>query len=476
MVNAINIPPQAIDIEKAVLGILMLERESYSKISSFLNVKTFYLEAHREIYGIIQKIYESSRFPDMITVSNELRDSGKLDFIGGAHYLTELTDNVVSSVTIEQYSLVLSQKFLQREMISICQTYAKSAFDSSVDIFELYDNLSSELFKKVSVNAGSQASEFIDIYKERLKHYEVQSPSGLTGIPSGFKSVDNITSGWQGSDLIILAARPGMGKTAFVLNLARNASVEGERPGVIFSLEMSKEQLADRLISAETGVDFGKIKNRNLNEFDWNLINGNKMNNLINSKIFIDDTPSIPIQVLRSKVIRLKKKHNIGWIVVDYLQLMRGERDGKGGNREQEISSISRGLKGIAKELNVPVIALSQLSRAVESRPGAMKRPMLSDLRESGSIEQDADQVVFLFRPEYYGMVEDAEGNSTVGQCEVIFAKNRHGVLDTAVVEFNGSIMKFVDLETDFPPLPTNLNDYANHNFGKDDMPDDNTF
>jgi len=476
MANAINIPPQAIDIEKAVLGILMLERESYSKISSFLNAKTFYLESHSEIYGVIQKINESSRFPDIKTVANELGDLGKLDSIGGVIYLVELTDNVVSSVTIEQYSLILHQKFLQREMVSICQTYAKAAFDSNVDVFELYDNLSSELFKKVSVNASSQASEFVDIYKERLKHYEIQSPSGLTGIPSGFKSVDSITSGWQGSDLIILAARPGMGKTAFVLNLARNASIEGEKPGVIFSLEMSKEQLADRLISAETGVDFGKIKNRNLNEFDWGLINGNKMNNLINSKIFIDDTPSIPIQVLRSKVIRLKKKYNIGWIVVDYLQLMRGERDGKGGNREQEISSISRGLKGIAKELNVPVIALSQLSRAVESRPGAMKRPMLSDLRESGSIEQDADQVVFLFRPEYYGMVEDAEGNSTVGQCEVIFAKNRHGVLNTAVVEFNGSIMKFVDLETDLPHFDPSLNHHANLGFGTSDMPEDSPF
>ncbi|RZJ77233.1 MAG: replicative DNA helicase, partial [Chryseobacterium sp.] len=300
-----------------------------------------------------------------------------------------------------------------------------------------------------------------DVIIERLQVYDQPADKGLTGVATGFREMDRITSGWQKQDLIILAARPAMGKTAMALNLVRNAAVIQNIACAVFSLEMSKEQLVDRLISAETDIYFSKFKTRDFNQVDWKMIHDN-IHKLVDSKILIDDSSSLSIQAFRSKAIRLKAKYDIQFIVVDYLQLMTDKT--KGSNREQEISSISRGLKGVAKDLNLPILALSQLSRAVASRPGLQgKKPLLSDLRESGSIEQDADQVWFLYRPEYYGITEDEMGRSLIGLSEAIFAKNRQGPLDTAPLRFNGARMKFSDIEEEQPtftlPIPVNYSE-----------------
>jgi len=463
------LPPQAVEAEEAVLGALMLDSNSYHKIATWIKPESFYIPHNAEIYGIIQSLHDNRMPVDIISVIQKLTDAKKLDQIGGAYYITQLTDRVVSGGNIESHALFIQQKFLEREMIAVCSDYIQKVYMQEGDIFTMYDDLSNDLFQKVAVNAGKEAVVISDIIRKRIEVYEQPVEEGLTGLTSGFKSVDAITGGWQPSDLIILAARPGMGKTAFALNIARHAAVSGGKPGAIFSLEMSKEQLVDRMVSAETEVYLEKIRHRKLSEYDIRKITF--MTALINSKIFIDDSASLSIQAFRSKAIRLKHKHNIGFIVIDYLQLMRGENP-KNGNREQEISSISRGLKAVAKELDIPVIALSQLSRAVENRPASSRKPMLSDLRESGAIEQDADQVMFLFRPEYYDIEEDENGNSTKGKCQVDFAKNRNGALNAAVLDFNGAYMKFSEpQDPDFPQSAKTL--APNINF---DNPDDGPF
>lgn len=444
-----KLPPQAIDLEKAVLGAMLMERDVFSKVSVYIGEETFYVEAHQKIFRAIQELNSAFKPADLLTVTQQLLRNGHLEMVGGAFYLTELTDKVVGSVSVESHALILSQKALARNMIKLCLEYTEKFYDDREDVLEVFDCLGSDILKaSLRSETGRQAVAIRDIFQQRLKVYEQPVEHGLTGITSGFRAVDALTGGWQNSDLIILAARPGMGKTAFALNLARNAAIPGQKPGVIFSLEMSNEQLVDRMVSAETEIYLEKIKKRNLNDTDWQIMHS-RMNALVNSKVFIEDTPALNIQAFRSKAIRYKQKYGIAWIVVDYLQLMKGERGNKNGNREQEIASISQGLKAVAKELDIPVIALSQLSRNVENRPGMGKIPQLSDLRESGAIEQDADQVIFLFRPEYYDITEDPEGRPTKGQCHVVFAKNRHGDLDSAIITFNGAMMKFADMEVE---------------------------
>ena len=439
-----RVQPQATEIEASILGALMQVKDALAMVSEILKPEVFYDERHATIFQAIQKLYRNGKPVDLLTVTAELRAQNTLEQVGGAYYVTQLTSGVTSATNIEYHALLVQQEFLRRSMIRICSDYATKSFDASHDIFDLYENVSSELFKMVSVNVGQEASRISDILSERIKEYELPPVDGLVGLGSGFNDIDRITSGWQNSDLIILAARPSMGKTALALNFARHAAIKYKKSVAIFSLEMSKAQLVDRMVSAETGIYLENLRTRRLSTNDKQMIY--KANDLINSNIFIDDTVSLNINQFRSKATRLKQKQNIGLIVVDYLQLMHGDK-AKGGIREQEISSISRMLKTVAKELDVPVIALAQLSRAAEHRPGSAKRPMLSDLRESGSIEQDADQVLFLFRPEYYGIYEDEQGRSTQGVSEVLFAKNRHGPLDTAVLKFSGAKMQFNDLE-----------------------------
>lgn len=446
-----KLPPQAVDLEEAVLGALMLEKDALSAVIDILKPEVFYKEAHQKIFEAIHTLFQKSSPIDILTVTSQLRQQGHLEMIGGAYYITELTNRVVSAANIEYHARIISQKYIQRELIRISTEIINNAYEDTTDIFDLLDHAEKNLFDIAQNNLRRDSRKMDDIVRESLEALEKLKDrvDGLTGIPSGFTALDRMTSGWQPSDLVIIAARPAMGKTAFVLSCARNAAVQFDRPVVVFSLEMSSVQLVNRLISGEAEIEQEKLRKGNLAEWEWQQLHS-KIGKLTEAPLFIDDTPALNIFEFRAKCRRLKAQYDIQMIIVDYLQLMHGKGEGKGGNREQEIGSISRALKSVAKELNVPVLALSQLSRAVESRPGASKKPMLSDLRESGSIEQDADMVLFLYRPEYYGLTEDEEGRSTLGVGEVIIAKHRNGETGTVPLKFVGKYVKFADLDEDF--------------------------
>ncbi|MEJ7694116.1 replicative DNA helicase [Daejeonella sp.] len=456
-----KLPPQALDLEEAVLGALMLEKDALSAVIDILKPDVFYKDSHQKIFEAIQFLFQKSSPIDILTVTAQLRQQGDLEMIGGAYYITELTNRVASAANIEYHARIISQKFIQRELIRISTEIISNAYEDTTDIFDLLDHAEKNLFDIAQNNLRRDSRKMDDIIRESLENLEKikDKVDGLTGVPSGFTALDRITSGWQPSDLVIIAARPAMGKTAFVLSCARNAAVQFGKPVVFFSLEMSSVQLVNRLISGETEIEQEKIRKGHLAEWEWQQLHS-KIGKLTEAPLFIDDTPALNIFEFRAKCRRLKAQYDIQMIIIDYLQLMHGKSDGKGGNREQEIGSISRALKSVAKELNVPVLALSQLSRAVENRPGGSKKPMLSDLRESGSIEQDADMVLFLYRPEYYGLTEDEQGRSTVGIGEVIVAKHRNGETGSVPLRFVGKFVKFVDLEEDFT-APANANPFA---------------
>ncbi len=445
-----KLPPQALDLEEAVLGALMIEKDALSAVIDILKPELFYKDSHQKIFLAIQTLFQKSSPVDILTVTAQLRSQGDLEMVGGAYYITELTNRVVSAANIEYHARIISQKYIQRELIRISTDIISTAYEDTVDIFDLLDHAEKNLFDIAQNNLRRDSRKMDDIVRESLISLEQlrDRVDGLTGVPSGFTALDRITSGWQPSDLVIIAARPAMGKTAFVLTCARNAAVQFKKPVVVFSLEMSSVQLVNRLISGEAEILQEKIRKGNLAEWEWEQLHA-KIGNLTEAPLFIDDTPALNIFEFRAKCRRLKAQYDIQMIIVDYLQLMQGKSENKGGgNREQEIGSISRALKSVAKELNVPVIALSQLSRQVESRPD--KKPILSDLRESGSIEQDADMVLFLYRPEYYKLTEDEQGRSTVGLGEVIIAKHRNGETGTVSLRFIDKFVKFADLEDDF--------------------------
>ena len=371
-----------------------------------------------------------------------------MEVAGGAFYITELTSKVASAANIEFHARIITEQSIKRELIRISSTIQKDAFEDTTDVFELLDAMEQSLFEISEKNIRKNYATMSSIMRDAIAELEVRKnqKDGLTGVPSGFTALDRVTSGWQKSDLVIIAARPAMGKTAFVLSVLRNAAVDHNRPVAIFSLEMSSVQLVNRLISSEAELDSDKIKKGTLADHEWAQL-VHKTAKLSKAPLFVDATPALSILELRAKCRKLKAQHDIQMVVVDYLQLMSGDsKGGFGGNREQEIASISRALKKIAKELSIPVIALSQLSRAVETR-GGDKRPQLSDLRESGAIEQDADMVMFLYRPEYYGITEDEGGASTAGVGEVIIAKHRNGSLENIKLRFIGRYTKFTDLD-----------------------------
>jgi len=446
-----KIPPQATDLEEVVLGALMIEQKALTDVVDILKPESFYKDNHQAIYAAILALFSKSEPIDIMTVTAQLRSSGDLERAGGAFYLNQLTSKVNSSANIEYHARIVVEQSLKRELISIASKIETKAFEYTSDVFELLDSAQSEIFRVAESNIRKKVGDMGSLMKQAITELEERGKQkdGLTGVPSGFSGLDRMTSGWQKSDLIIIAARPGMGKTAFVVSAMRNAAVEFNKGVAIFSLEMSSVQLVNRLISAEAELHSEKIKKGNLSEFEWSQLL-NKTKALSTAPIFIDDTPALSILELRAKCRRLKQQHDIQMVIIDYLQLMSGDTGGgKGsGNREQEISNISRGLKQLAKEIQVPVIALSQLSRAVETR-GGDKRPQLSDLRESGAIEQDADMVMFLYRPEYYKITEDENGQPTTGVGEVIIAKHRNGSLDTVRLRFKGEFTKFMDLEAD---------------------------
>jgi len=444
-----KIPPQAVDLEEAVLGAVMSERDAITEIADILSPKMFYVEAHQLIFEECCRLSLSSEPIDLLTVTQALRASGNLEAVGGPFYLTQLTDRVVSSANIEYHARIVAQKYVQREMIIQSTRIIESCYNDTEDIFDTMataDFNRDELLTQISTR---KESSNVDVVKSTLQDIEEAQRSphrGITGIPSGFAKLDDLTGGWQPSDLVILAARPAMGKTSNALTMAINAAEAG-KPVAVFSLEMSSKQLANKELSIVTGIPFGRIKKKALNPEDWAVIH-DKMGKISSLPIHWDDTPGISITELCAKAKRLKRKHGIQLIIVDYLQLITAGNRHKSGNREQEVGFISRTLKGLAKELDIPVIALSQLSRAVESRPGSGKRPMLSDLRESGSIEQDADIVMFLFRPEYYGITEDEAGLSTDGLAELIVAKHRNGACDDIQLRFDKSTTGFTDWDT----------------------------
>jgi len=440
-----KIPPQAPEVEEAVLGALMLERDAYVSVAAILKSESFYKEEHQKIFKVIQHLVANEKPVDLLMVTQELKNREELDVVGGPIYITQLTSRVASAAHIEFHARIIAQKFIQRELIRIASEIQVKSYDDSMELDDLIDYAEASLFKVTEGNISKESQPIKPLLREAIERIEenAKKPDGLSGIASGFTNLDKITSGWQNTDLMIIAARPAMGKTAFVLSMARNMAVLKNVPVAFFSLEMSSIQLVNRLIAAETELGSEKIKSGKLEDWEWELFN-RRIKNLENAPLFIDDTPALSVFEFRAKCRRLKMQHNIGIVVVDYLQLMTAGSDVK-GNREQEVSTISRNLKAIAKEINVPIIALSQLNRSVESRDG--KRPQLSDLRESGAIEQDADMVMFIHRPEYYGITQDADGNSLMGVAEIIIAKHRNGSVGDVQLAFKASLAKFTDLE-----------------------------
>lgn len=443
-----KLPPQAVEIEEVVLGALMLERDALSTVIDILKPASFYRDAHKLIYEAIVDLFNNTEPVDIKTVVHQLRKTGNLEVVGGAYYIAGLTTKVNSAANIEYHARIISEQSIKRELIKISTELQQDAYEDTIDVFKLLDKAEQSLFDVSESHIRKNYDKMSSLLNQAIQEIEDRKnkEDGLTGVPTGFTALDRVTSGWQPSDLVIIAARPGMGKTAFVVSAIRNAAIDFNKPAAIFSLEMSSVQLVNRLVSAEAELESEKLKRGDMAEHEWQQLL-HKTKELAEAPIFIDDTPGLSILELRAKARRLVAQHGVSLIVIDYLQLMTGDSSkNAGGNREQEIASISRALKGIAKELNVPVIALSQLSRAVETR-GGDKRPQLSDLRESGSIEQDADMVMFLYRPEYYGITQSEDGMPLQGTGEVIIAKHRNGRLENVQLKFIGKFTKFADLD-----------------------------
>ena len=443
-----KIPPQAIDLEEVVLGAMMIDKKGVDEVIDILNSEAFYKESHQYIFEAILSLFENSEPIDLLTVSSQLKKDNRLELAGGDFYLISLTQKVSSSAHIEFHARIILQKYIQRSLIKISNEIIEESYDETKDVFDLLDKAEAKLYDVTQGNIKKSSETAQSLVIQAKKKIEaISNKDGLSGIPSGFDKIDKLTSGWQESDLIIIAARPGMGKTALTLSMARNIAVNQNIPVGFFSLEMSSVQLITRLISSETGLSSEKLRTGRLEKHEWEQLNV-KVKSLEKAPLFIDDSPSLSVFDLRAKARRLSSQHGIKLLIVDYLQLMTIGGNNKGGNREQEISTISRNLKALAKELSIPVIALSQLSRAVETRGGS-KRPILSDLRESGAIEQDADIVSFIYRPEYYKIDEwdDDDRSPTDGQAELIVAKHRNGGLDNLRLKFIKELGRFANID-----------------------------
>jgi replicative DNA helicase len=444
-----KVPPQAKDLEEAVLGAMMLEKGAFDTVAEILKPECFYVDAHQRIFKAMQGLSAKSMPIDMLTVVEELRLREELEVVGGPYFVSQLTNAVVSSANIEAHCRIVVEKFIQRELIRISGEIIGEAYEDSTDVFTLLDSAEGKLFEITNNHLRKNFDEMGDVLIKTINRIEEMRnrKDDITGVPTGFPTLDHITYGWQPTDLIILAARPSVGKTAFALNLARSAAMNKQGapvPVAFFSLEMSSSQLVQRILSAESEIPLEKISRGKLEEYEMQQLMTKGINKLSKVPIFIDDSAALNIFELRAKCRRLKNKHNVGIIIIDYLQLMSGSAD-RNSNREQEISKISRDLKSLAKELQVPIIALSQLSREVEKRKEGNKMPQLSDLRESGAIEQDADLVMFLYRPEYYDVTANEHGDSNKGETHVKIAKHRNGSLETIKLKALLHIQKFVE-------------------------------
>lgn len=437
-----KVPPQALDIEEAVLGAMLLEPSVVPDVMESLMTECFYKETNKRIFDAIKSLFTSHNSIDIFTVAEELKKTNSLEEIGGPFYLSQLTSKIGAAAHIEYHTKILLQKYIQRELITISNNVQRDSFDDSIPVDVLLEDAQEKLFSLSEKNMKRETQPIQDVIKNTIAEMESykERADGLSGVPSGYTGIDKITLGWQKSDLIIVAARPAMGKTAFVLTMARNMAVDHHIPVAFFSLEMSSLQLARRLLVSETGLSSEKIRGgKKMADHEWVQLN-ERINDLTKSPLYIDDTPSLSITEFRAKARKLRRTAKVEMIVIDYLQLMTGP-PGMQGMREQEVAAISRSLKAVAKELEIPIIALSQLSRAVETR-GGNRRPQLSDLRESGAIEQDADIVLFIHRPEYYGLQEDT---TTQGLAEIIIAKHRNGSTGDIRMRFRANEAKFYD-------------------------------
>lgn len=446
-----KVPPQAPELEEAVLGACMLEKDTFAQVLEIIqSAECFYNDAHQKIYAAMRRLFDKGTPVDLLTITDELRKTSELELVGGAYYLSRLTMSVLSSAHVEAHARIVMEKFIQRELIRISGSVITDAYEDSTDVFDLLDKAEAGLYEITDKHLRKNFKSLQDVLVQTMNEIDEarKKTDDLTGVPTGFKQLDALTSGWQKTDLIILAARPSVGKTAFCLNLAMNAAMNAgkEFPVAFFSLEMGAGQIVKRLLSAVTDVRLEAITRGKMAEHEF-IQMSQRMTKLAQAKIYIDDQAALNIFELRAKARRLKQKHGIQMIIIDYLQLMHG--GDKNGNREQEISKISRDLKALAKELDVPIIALSQLSRAVETRKES-KVPQLSDLRESGAIEQDADMVMFLYRPEYYGINNDAMGETIEGETHIHIAKHRNGSLGNVKVRFIKEYQRFVDMEDNF--------------------------
>ena len=441
-----KVPPQAIEFEESVLGALMLEKDAILQVTEILKAQYFYKEEHGKIYTAIEKLVSKNTPIDINTVSQQLKIDKQLDEVGGLSYLVYLTNRIASTAHIEYHARIIAQKYTQRELIRIGAEMQKRGFEDVEDVAVMLDEAERSLFELTDGNIKKEVESMQQVLRDAYNQLIEASnrDDGLCGVPSGFEALDRLTLGWQKSDLIIIAARPAMGKTAFVLSMAKNMAVDRNIPVAVFSLEMSSVQLVNRVISSTAEIPSSTLKTGKLTDAQWDTLNG-KLHALESAPMYIDDTPALSINEFRSKIRRLISTHHIKIAIVDYLQLMTA--GGTPQSREQEVSTISRSLKAIAKEAGIPIIALSQLSRNVVQRGGNM-RPQLSDLRESGAIEQDADMVIFIHRPEYYGLKVDEEVNSLIGLAEIIVAKHRNGAVDDVRLQFKSEFTQFCDPET----------------------------
>ncbi len=446
-----KLQPQATDLEEAVLGAMMMEASAVNSIIDVLKPESFYRDAHRRIYMAIMDLFHASEPVDLLTVTEALRKQGDLQQVGGAQAVAQLTTRVASTANIEAHARIIAQKYIQRELIRVSNLITQKAFEETTDVLDLLDEAESALFEVAQGNIRKSYESMSSIMRKALEDIDNarNQEGGVSGVPTGFADLDKVTGGFQRSDMIVLAARPGMGKTALVLTIARNVAVDYKMPCAVFSLEMSAVQLVQRLISAETEISSDKFRKGSLAAHEYTQLH-ERIGKLSEAPLYIDDTPALTIFELRAKCRRLKSTAGIQMVVIDYLQLMSG--GSSSGNREQEISSISRSIKSIAKELDIPIVALSQLSRMVETR-GGDKRPILSDLRESGAIEQDADIVAFIYRAEYYGLTEHPDGIDTAGLGELILAKHRHGALATIKMRFIQRLAKFTNYDSFANPV-----------------------
>ncbi|MBD5225222.1 MAG: replicative DNA helicase [Bacteroidales bacterium] len=464
-----RIPPRDIEVEEAVLGALMLEKDAYTIVCDLLKPESFYDPRHQLIYLAVQQLGASQQPIDMLTVTERLRANQSLEEVGGPVYISSLTSKVASGAHIEFHARIVAQKYLARELINFSSAIEGKAYDESNDVDDLLQEAEGKLFEISQRNVKKDVTQINPVIKQAIDQIQAASnrETGLSGLATNFHELDKLTSGWQNSDLIIIAARPAMGKTAFVLSMAKNMAVDNNTPVAIFSLEMSNVQLVNRLISNACELEGEKIKSGRLDQRDWEKLQAG-VKKLYDAPLYVDDTPSLSIFELRTKARRLVREHQVRILVIDYLQLMNASGM-KFGSREQEVSMISRNLKQLAKELNIPIIALSQLNRSVESRgtDSQSKRPQLSDLRESGAIEQDADIVCFIHRPEYYlHSAQDMEGNDIRGLALFIVAKHRSGKVDDVKMRFVNQFARFQNWDENelsvHTVVPSRLNSESN--------------